>query len=50
MALPRWAIASWEGGAAQRLVAGLAPPFDRLIVEARLGEVMRQHFGLGGGR
>ena len=29
-----------EGGAAQRLVAGLAPPFDGEIVEAGLGEMM----------
>ena len=38
-----------EGGAAQRLVAGLAPPFDRGVGHARLREVMREHFRLGGG-
>ena len=36
-----------EGRAAQRLVARLAPPFDREIVEAGLGEMMRDRFGLG---
>ena len=29
-----------EGRAAQRLVARLAPPFDRQIVETGLGEMM----------
>jgi hypothetical protein len=28
-----------KGGAAQRLIAGLAPPFDRRIGEARLREM-----------
>ncbi len=37
-----------ERGAAQRLVAGLAPPFDRRVRHARLREVVRQRFGLGG--
>src|SRR5271168_3809578 len=36
-----------EGGAAQRLVAGLAPPFDGIIGHAGLREVMRQRFRLG---
>ena len=36
-----------EGRAAQRLVARLAPPFDREIVEAGLGEMMGDRFGLG---
>ena len=36
-----------EGRAAQRLVARLAPPFDGEIVEAGLGEMMRDRFGLG---
>ena len=36
-----------EGRAAQRLVARLAPPFDRQIVEPGLGEMMRDRFGLG---
>jgi hypothetical protein len=38
-----------EGGAAQRLVAGLAPPFDRRVGHAPLREVVRQHFRLGPG-
>jgi hypothetical protein len=29
-----------KGRSAQRLVAGLAPPFDRKIVETSLGEMM----------
>ena len=37
-----------EGRAAQRLVASLAPPFDREIVETCLGEMMRDGLGLGG--
>ena len=36
-----------EGRAAQGLVARLAPPFDREVVEAGLGEVMGDDFGLG---
>ena len=36
-----------EGRAAQGLVARLAPPFDREIVEAGLGEMMGDRFGLG---
>ena len=36
-----------EGGAAQRLVAGLAPPFDGGVGHARLREMMRQRFRLG---
>ena len=36
-----------EGRAAQRLVARLAPPFDGEIVEAGLGEMMGDRFGLG---
>ena len=36
-----------EGGAAQRLVARLAPPFDGEVVEARLGEMMCDCFGFG---
>jgi hypothetical protein len=36
-----------ECGAAKGLVARLAPPFDRKIVEARLGEVMRDRLGFG---
>ena len=39
-----------EGRAAQRLVARLAPPFDGEIVEAGLGEMMRDRFGLGAAR
>jgi hypothetical protein len=39
-----------ESGAAQRLVAGLAPPFDRRVGHARLREVISQRFRLGGGR
>ena len=35
-----------KGGTAQRLVAGLAPPFDRGVSKTGLGEMMRQHFGL----
>src|SRR5262249_33784853 len=35
-----------EGSAAQRLVARLAPPFDRCIGETGLSEVMRQNFRL----
>ena len=36
-----------EGGAAEGLVAGLAPPFDRKIVEAGLREMMGDRLGLG---
>ena len=36
-----------EGRAAQRLVARLAPPFDREVVETGLGEMMGDRFGLG---
>ena len=36
-----------ERRAAQRLVARLAPPLDRQIVETRLGEMMGDCFGLG---
>jgi hypothetical protein len=36
-----------KGGAAQRLVAGVAPPFDGRVREPRLHEVMRQRFRLG---
>ena len=39
-----------ECRAAQRLIARLAPPFDREIVDAGLGEMMREHFGLGAAR
>ena len=39
-----------EGGAAQRLVAGFAPPFDRKLRLARLREVMRERLGLQRGR
>jgi hypothetical protein len=36
-----------EGGAAQSLVARLAPPFDCKIVEAGLREMMRDGLGFG---
>ena len=36
-----------EGRATERLVASLAPPFDGEIVEAGLGEMMGDRFGLG---
>ena len=36
-----------KGRAPQRLVARLAPPFDGEVVEAGLGEVMRDRLGLG---
>ena len=36
-----------ERRAAQRLVARLAPPFDGEVVEAGLGEMMGDRFGLG---
>ena len=36
-----------EGGAAQRLIARLAPPFDRQIVETGLGEMMGDRLGFG---
>ena len=36
-----------EGRAAQRLIARFAPPFDREIVEAGLGEMMGDDFRLG---
>ena len=39
-----------EGRAAQRLVARLAPPFDREVVETGLGEMMGDRFGLGRSR
>ena len=35
-----------EGGAAERLIARLAPPFDREVVEPGLCEVMRDHLRL----
>jgi hypothetical protein len=35
-----------EGGAAQRLVASLTPPFNGGIGQAGLSKVMRKHFGL----
>ena len=38
-----------ERRTAQGLVAGLAPPFDREVVEAGLGEVMGDDFWLGRG-
>ena len=38
-----------ERGAPQRLVAGLAPPFDREVVEAGLREMMGDDFRLGRG-
>jgi hypothetical protein len=34
-----------EGRAPQRLVARLAPPFDREVVETCLGEMMRDRLG-----
>jgi hypothetical protein len=36
-----------EGRAPQSLIARPAPPFDREITEAGLGEMMRDGFGLG---
>src|SRR5580704_3452730 len=39
-----------EGGAAQRLVAGFAPPFDRELGLAAQGEMMRERLGLRRGR
>ena len=36
-----------EGGAAQRLIARFAPPFDREVVEAGFGEMMGDDFGFG---
>jgi hypothetical protein len=36
-----------EGRAAQGLIARLAPPFDREVVEAGLGEMVCDGFGLG---
>ena len=36
-----------ERRTAQRLVSGLAPPFDGEIVEAGLGEMMGYRLGLG---
>ena len=36
-----------EGGAAQGPVAGLAPPLDRRLVEAGLGQVVSDEFRLG---
>ena len=36
-----------EGRAAQGLIARLAPPLDREVVEAGLGEMMRDDFRLG---
>ena len=35
-----------EGGAAKGLVASLAPPFDREVVEVSLSEMMGDDFGL----
>ena len=37
-----------EGRAAQSVVARLAPPFDRGVVEPGLGEMMRDRFRLAG--
>jgi hypothetical protein len=36
-----------ERGAAQGLVAGLAPPFDRRLVETGLGQMVGDEFRLG---
>ncbi len=36
-----------EGRAAQGLIARLAPPFDREVVEASLGEMVRDGFRFG---
>jgi hypothetical protein len=36
-----------KGGTAERLIAGLAPPFDRRIGKTGLGKMMGQHFRLG---
>jgi hypothetical protein len=36
-----------EGRAPKREIAGLAPPFDREIVEARFGEMMGDRLGFG---
>ena len=36
-----------EGGAAQGLVAGLTPPFDRRLVESGLGQMVGDEFRLG---
>ena len=38
-----------KGGTAQSLIARLAPPLDREVVEAGLGEMMGDDFGLGRG-
>ena len=38
-----------EGGAAERLVARLAPPLDREVVEAGLSEMVGDDFRLGRG-
>jgi hypothetical protein len=38
-----------ESRPAQRLVAGFTPPFDGEVIEAGLGEMMGDDFGLGCG-
>ena len=38
-----------EGRAAERLIARPSPPFDREVVEAGLGEMVRDDFRLGRG-
>jgi xanthine/CO dehydrogenase XdhC/CoxF family maturation factor len=38
-----------EGGASERLVAGLAPPLDRRLVETGLGQMVGDEFRLGRG-
>ena len=49
IALPRWAIASWKAERRKSLIARLAPPLDREVVEAGLGEMMGDDFRLGRG-
>ena len=49
IALPRCAIALPDGGTAQSLIARLAPPLDREVVEPGLGEMMGDDFRPGCG-
>jgi hypothetical protein len=47
MALPEVGGSLLEGGAAQGLIAGLPPPFDRRLIETSLGQMVGDEFGLG---
>ena len=47
IALPRWAIASWNAERRKAWSPALPHELDRQIVETGLGEMMGDRFGLG---